>query len=151
MNLVLTVYVSSEGSGKPAHPRSLARTSAARSYKQWVKRNIQTESQIPGSSIWLGMQLKSVMTECSKTQIRLYISKTQIRLYMDSCDTGCWSNYSSSRINVHLMFPLFPEKQKSILKSFNGKKLFTKCNPPDFQFHPCSKLINKNFPHMVLC
>ena len=26
-------------------PRSLARTSAARSYKQWVKRNLQTESQ----------------------------------------------------------------------------------------------------------
>ena len=29
-------------------PRSLARTSAARSYKQWVKRNLQTESQNPG-------------------------------------------------------------------------------------------------------
>ena len=33
-NLVLIAYASSEGSGKPAHPRSLARTSAARSYKQ---------------------------------------------------------------------------------------------------------------------
>ena len=33
-NLVLIVYASSEGSGEPAHPRSLARTSAARSYKQ---------------------------------------------------------------------------------------------------------------------
>ena len=33
-NLVLTAYASSEGSGEPAHPRSLARTSAARSYKQ---------------------------------------------------------------------------------------------------------------------
>ena len=33
-NLVLITYASSEGSGKPAHPRSLARTSAARSYKQ---------------------------------------------------------------------------------------------------------------------
>ena len=30
-NLVLIGYASSEGSGKPAHPRSLARTSAARS------------------------------------------------------------------------------------------------------------------------
>ena len=28
---------------------------AACSYKQWVKRNIQTESQIPGPSEWLGM------------------------------------------------------------------------------------------------
>ena len=32
-NLVLITYVSSEGSGEPAHPRSLARTSATRSYK----------------------------------------------------------------------------------------------------------------------
>ena len=32
--LVLIAYASSEGSGEPAHPRSLARTSAARSYKQ---------------------------------------------------------------------------------------------------------------------
>ena len=54
-NLVLIAYASSEGSGKPAHPRSLARTSAARSYKQWVKRNLQTESQIPSPSEWLGM------------------------------------------------------------------------------------------------
>ena len=36
-NLVLIAYASSEGSGEPAHPRSLARTSAARSYKQWVR------------------------------------------------------------------------------------------------------------------
>ena len=36
--------------------RSLARTSVARSYKQWVKRNLQTESQIPGPSEWLGMR-----------------------------------------------------------------------------------------------
>ena len=35
---------------------SLARTSAARSYKQWVKRNLQTESKIPGPSDWLGMR-----------------------------------------------------------------------------------------------
>ena len=55
-NLVLIAYASSEGSGEPAHPRSLARTFAARSYKQWVKRNLQTESQIPGPSEWLGMR-----------------------------------------------------------------------------------------------
>ena len=53
-NLVLIAYASSEGSGEPAHPRSLARTSAARSYKQWVKRNLQTESQIPGPAEWQG-------------------------------------------------------------------------------------------------
>ena len=55
-NLVLIAYASSEGSGEPAHLRSLTRTSAARSYKQWVKRNLQTESQIPGPSEWLGMR-----------------------------------------------------------------------------------------------
>ena len=55
-NLVLIAYASSEGSGEPAHPHSLTRTSAARSYKQWVKRNLQTESQIPGPSEWLGMR-----------------------------------------------------------------------------------------------
>ena len=55
-NLVLIAYASSEGSGEPVHPRSLARTSAACSYKQWVKRNLQTESLIPGPSEWLGMR-----------------------------------------------------------------------------------------------
>ena len=55
-NLVLIAYASSEGSGQPAHPGSLARTFAARSYKQWVKRNRQTEGQIPSPSEWLGMR-----------------------------------------------------------------------------------------------
>ena len=55
-SLVRIAYASSEGSGEPAHPRSLARISAARSYKQGVKRNLQTESQIPGPSEWLGMR-----------------------------------------------------------------------------------------------
>ena len=36
--------------------RSLTRTFAARPYKQWVKRNLHTESQIPGPSEWLGMR-----------------------------------------------------------------------------------------------
>ena len=56
MNSVLIAYASREGLGEPAHPHSLARTSAARSYKQWVKRNLQTESQIPSPSEWLGMR-----------------------------------------------------------------------------------------------
>ena len=55
-NLLLIAYANSEGSGEPAHPRSLARTFAARSYKQWIKRNLQTESQIPGPAEWLGMR-----------------------------------------------------------------------------------------------
>ena len=56
VNLVLIAYASSEGSGEPAHLGSLARTIAARPYKQWVKRNLQTESQIPDPSEWLGMR-----------------------------------------------------------------------------------------------
>ena len=55
-NLVLIAYASSEGSGEPAHPRSLARTFAARSYKQWIRRNFQTENQVPDPSEWLGMR-----------------------------------------------------------------------------------------------
>ena len=55
-NLVLIAYASSEGSGEPAHPRSLARTFAARTYKQWAKWNLQTESQISDPSEWLGMR-----------------------------------------------------------------------------------------------
>ena len=35
-------------------------------------------------------------------------------------------DYSSSRINAHLMFPLFPENQKSIPEYFSGKKLLKK-------------------------
>ena len=68
-NLVLIAYASSEGSGEPAHPRSLARTSATRSYKQRVKRNLQTDPW----PLWMAghTQLKFVMTECLKTQIRL--------------------------------------------------------------------------------
>ena len=36
--------------------RSLARTFAARSYQQWVKKSLQTESQISGPTEWLGMR-----------------------------------------------------------------------------------------------
>ena len=59
-NLVLIAYASSEGSGEPARPRSLARTFAARSYKQWIKRNFKTENQTPGPSEWLGMRSENL-------------------------------------------------------------------------------------------
>ena len=54
-NFELIAYASSKGSGKTAHPRSLARTSAARSNKQGIKMNHHTESQIPGPYEWLDM------------------------------------------------------------------------------------------------
>ena len=44
-NLVHMAYASSEGSGEPAHPRSLARTSAARPYKRWVKRAFRQKAR----------------------------------------------------------------------------------------------------------
>ena len=39
--------------------------------------------------------------------------------------------YSSSQINAHLMFPLFPENRKSIPQGFSNKKHLKNCNPPD--------------------
>ena len=44
-NLVLMAYASSKGSGEPAHPRSLAWSSVARSYKQWVKRTFRQKAR----------------------------------------------------------------------------------------------------------
>ena len=71
-NLVLIAYASSEGSGEPAHPRSLARTSAARSI-QAVNQEEPSDRKPDPWSLWMAghAQLKFVMTECSKTQIRL--------------------------------------------------------------------------------
>ena len=70
-NLVLIAYASSEGSGEPAHPRSLARTFAARSYKQCQEE--PSDRKPDPWPLWMAghAQLKFVMTECSKTQIRL--------------------------------------------------------------------------------
>ena len=51
--------------------RGLARTFAARSYKQWVE-ELSDRKPDPWP-LWMAehAQLKRVMTECSKTQIRL--------------------------------------------------------------------------------
>ena len=57
-NLVLIAYASSEGSGEPAHPRSQEEPSD-RKPDPWPL-------SMAGHA-----QLKFVMTECSKTQIRL--------------------------------------------------------------------------------
>ena len=60
-NLVLIAYASSEGSGEPSHP-----------HKQWAKRNLSDRKPDPRPHWMAGhAQLKFVMTECSKTQIRL--------------------------------------------------------------------------------
>ena len=68
-NLVLIAYASSEGSGEPAHPRSLARTFALTHTSSESRGTFRQKAR----SLWLAgnAQLKFVMTECSKTQIRL--------------------------------------------------------------------------------
>ena len=93
-NLVLIAYASSEGSGEPAHPRSLARTSAARSYKQWVKRNLQTESQIPGPSEWLGMRSWNLSWRNARRHKFAWRGSNDVcliwRYDYHSCLISCW-------------------------------------------------------------
>ena len=99
-NLLLIAYASSEGSGEPAHPRSLARTFAARSYKQWVKRNLQTESQIPGPSEWLGMRSWNMSWRNARRHkfawrgSILIWTKLKIALHCDCCEN--WSRVSKA-------------------------------------------------------
>ena len=102
MNLVLIAYASSEGSGEPAHPRSLARTFAARSYKQWVKRNLQTESQIPSPSEWLRMRSLSLSWRNArrhKFAWRGSFLSLDVVLRSDLCGTSWapWMVYYSTR------------------------------------------------------
>ena len=61
-NLVLIAYASSEGSGEPAHPLIQA-----------VSQEEPSDRQPDPWALWMAghAQLKFVMTECSKTQIRL--------------------------------------------------------------------------------
>ena len=49
--------------------------------------------------------------------------------------------YSSSRIDAHLMFPLFPENRKPIPKSL-VVKTFQKCNASFFKFYASKLTIN---------
>ena len=66
--------------------RSLARTSAARSYKQWVKRNRQTESKIPGPSQWLGMHSYNLPWRNCRT---LFSSTDCIRCLVEPSSNLC--------------------------------------------------------------
>ena len=65
-NLVLIAYASSEGSGEPAHPRSQA-----------VSKEEPSDRKPDPWPLWMAghAPLKFVMTECSKTQIRLTRSR----------------------------------------------------------------------------
>ena len=79
-NLVLIAYASSEGSGEPAHPRSLTRTSC--SLIQAVRQEEPSNRKPDAWPFWMAghARLKSVMTECLKTQIclmRHIIRKTE--------------------------------------------------------------------------
>ena len=70
-NLVLIAYVSSEGSGEPAHSRSLARTSAARSYKQWVK--------LVGWLCWGLTSQSTIFQSCRDGAIASWVSNQYFR------------------------------------------------------------------------
>ena len=71
-NLVLIAYASSEGSGEPAHPRSLAQNLRC-SLIQAVSQEEPSDRKPDLWPLWMAghAQLKFVMTECSKTQNRL--------------------------------------------------------------------------------
>ena len=70
-NLVLIAYASSEGSGEPAHPRT--RQNLRCSLIQAVSQEEPSDRKPDPWPLWMTghAQLKFVMTECSKTQIRL--------------------------------------------------------------------------------
>ena len=95
-----------------ASPRSLARTSAARSYKQWVKRNLQDRKPDPWP-LWMAghAQLKFVMTECSKTLIRLtgliwWWAKSACNAFKESYAFSAFLNFVTW-LRCMLHFPQF--------------------------------------------
>ena len=69
VNLVLIAYASSEGSGEPAQSRQNRRCSLI----QAVSQEEPSDRKPDPWPRWMAgnVQLKFVMTECSKTQIRL--------------------------------------------------------------------------------
>ena len=89
-NLVLIAYASSECSGEPAHPRSLARTFAARLYKQWVKRNLQTESQFPSPSEWLGMRSWNLSWRNARRHKFAWRGSISINVWASPCGKGTY-------------------------------------------------------------
>ena len=71
-NLVLIAYASSEGSGEPAHSAQ-SRQNLRCSLIQAVSQKEPSDRKPDPWPFWMAghAQLKFVMTECSKTQIRL--------------------------------------------------------------------------------
>ena len=63
--------------------------------------------------------------------------------------TKCVVDYSSTRLNAHLIFPLFSEIRKPIPNVLVVKTLFQKCNPPDCKFYLSKLIYNETFPRMV--
>ena len=106
-NLILIAYACSKGSGEPAHPRSLARTFAARSYKQWIKRNFQTENQIPGPSEWLDMRSWNL----SWRNARRYKFAWRGSFYMD---TILWHSLYHCMLLRHCIVLIFVSTQSNV-------------------------------------
>ena len=79
-NLVLIAHASSEGSGEPAQSRQNLRCSLIQAVSQEKLSNRKPDPW----PLWMGghAQLKFLMTECSKTQIRLTRHKSLILTLM---------------------------------------------------------------------
>ena len=130
MNLVLIACASSEGSGEPVHLRSLARTFAARSYKQWIKRNLQTESQIPGPSEWLGMRSWNLSWRNARRHKFTWQSSNN-NTYMTTNTQNVCHNCTciiNFQIFSNELFPLLPDTILLILMTFFQNDVSVKLN-----------------------
>ena len=121
-NLVLIAYASSEGSGETAHPRSLARTFAARSYKQWVKRNLQTESQISGPSEWWACAVKICHDGMLEDTNSLDGAQLIIPWAVSLWPTCSWNVLNASETQILII--TFRKKKKMIKRAASWENLF---------------------------
>ena len=70
-NLVLIAYASSEGSGEPAHPRSLPEPPLLAHTSSESRGTFRQKARSLAPLNGLACAVKIIKTECSKTQIRL--------------------------------------------------------------------------------
>ena len=91
-NLVLIAYASSESSGEPAHPRSQSRQNLRCSLIQAVSQEEHSDRKPDPWPLWMAghAQLKFVLKECSKTQIRLAGLNLYYRRFIFSCLMWSW-------------------------------------------------------------
>ena len=125
-NLVLIAYASSEGSGEPAHPHSLARIFTGRSYKQWIKRNLQTVSQVPGPSEWLGMRSCNLSWWNAQGHKFAWRGSNVIKLAMKQysrwalCKKGTLFTLGQASLSIQASLPIHKVQTKSLLLAYTN-------------------------------